>query len=1039
MPIKSPDDAIEVEERITRIFDASTDERATEVRALFVEVLDFDTATGHVDLGAAPANVALPASAERVASLDGVHVVYLALDTPESDRVRKAEAAAAARLIAQQLGGDLLLVVTNSSASQLHLVHPSFAGAWPVLRRMVVERDLPRRTAVQQVSNIYWKRRETRSIQTALFEAFDVEPVTFEFFKEYKRVFETAEESITGFGNDKEARHRFVQTLFNRLMFIYFLSRKGWLTFKDDKDYLNALWRDYRAAEGEEKNFYIDRLRLLFFAGLNNLPSEDLTSAPEAQRLIGNVPFLNGGLFDMNEEDVRTGVIVPDECISQIFTELFDRFNFTVLESTPFDIEVAVDPEMLGKVFEELVTGRHDSGAYYTPRPVVSFMCREAIKGYIEGQDTGVAPEAIARFVDDRDTSGISSVASARMVAQALYEVTVVDPACGSGAYLLGMMQELVELQTALFNVGADAKGIYELKLNIIQNNLYGVDIDDFAVNIAMLRMWLSLAIDFEGEHPPPLPNLDFKVLRGDSLLGPNPSADSYGDMFRHRAQDVAARLAELKAQHMAATTGKETLRSEIERVQDELKEALADAPSPQGATDWRVEFAEVFTQRGGFDIAIANPPYVRQEDIGVNKATLVKQYSEAATARSDLYCYFYARALQVLRHGGMHVFVCSNSWLDVGYGAKLQEYLLRYAHIRAVYESAVERQFSTADINTIISLIRNGHRDDADQTRFVSLRGQFDAAIVEPSLCREIWLSRADMRASGTRDGKWQGDKWGGKYLRAPDIYHYILDKSRDKIVRLGDVATVRFGIKTGANKFFYLTPERIREFGIELQFMRPVMTSPQESRRIAVDPEKLPHRLFLCHEDKEALAGTGALEYIRYGEEQGYHTRSSVRSRGRWYDLGDWNKMQLAMNKLVHTTVRTFLAQDGALFTDNFQFMTNSRNIRPGSLCAAMNSTFFQLIINVEARSNFGQGVLEIQTYETSNAPIVSPTLLSEPGAATFNSAEWDVLNPSAERRQIDESVFDALGLTKGERDAVYESVSELVTNRKRRAQSA
>ena len=115
-------------------------------------------------------------------------------------------------------------------------------------------------------------------------QAFDVEPVTRDFFKEYKRVFEAAEESVTGFGNDEEARHRFVQTLFNRLMFIYFLSRKGWLTFKDDKDYLNTLWCDYRAAEGEDKNFYVDRLRLLFFAGLNNLPSEDLTSEPEAAK-----------------------------------------------------------------------------------------------------------------------------------------------------------------------------------------------------------------------------------------------------------------------------------------------------------------------------------------------------------------------------------------------------------------------------------------------------------------------------------------------------------------------------------------------------------------------------------------------------------------------------------------------------------------------------------------------------------------------------------------------------------------------------------
>ena len=108
--------------------------------------------------------------------------------------------------------------------------------------------------------------------------------------------------------------------------------------------------------------------------------------------------------------------MVPDECIFEMFDKLFDKFNFTVMESTPFDIEVAVDPEMLGKVFEELVTGRHDSGSYYTPRLVVSFMCREALKGFLQGRVPDLSPEAIAKFVDEHDASAISSVAAARGV-----------------------------------------------------------------------------------------------------------------------------------------------------------------------------------------------------------------------------------------------------------------------------------------------------------------------------------------------------------------------------------------------------------------------------------------------------------------------------------------------------------------------------------------------------------------------------------------------------------------------------------------------
>src|SRR4051794_25061619 len=197
--------------------------------------------------------------------------------------------------------------------------------------------------------------------------------------------------------------------------------------------------------------------------------------------VIGHVPFLNGGLFDEKDIDKRGGVVVPDEAIGLILNQLFRRFNFTIAESTPYDVEVAVDPEMLGKVFEELVTGRHESGSYYTPRPVVAFMCRESLKHYL----AQVVPEeaAVARFVDDNDPAAIPD---AEAVLDALKRVKVCDPACGSGAYLLGMMHELLRLRQALFATrGLDAATIYQRKLEIILNNLYGVDLDLFAVNIA--------------------------------------------------------------------------------------------------------------------------------------------------------------------------------------------------------------------------------------------------------------------------------------------------------------------------------------------------------------------------------------------------------------------------------------------------------------------------------------------------------------------------------------------------------------------------
>jgi hypothetical protein len=677
MPIINPQDASDVDQYIQQIFSAPDSERPFAIRKLLVEKLDFNPATGIVSLANPPKNVSLPQNAERIASMPGLNVVYVPLCTPKTNRVRKAEAAAAAKLISDQLMGDILLVMTNNTSSQLHFIYPIFTGTTPSLRRMVIERDLPRRTAIQQLSNIYWQWKASGNIAHAVDRAFDVEAVTTEFFQEYKRVFDSVMGMVQGFGkgeSEEEAKKLFVQTMFNRLMFIHFLSRKGWLKFKGELDYLNALWRDY-PARSEEKNFYESRLKLLFFAGLNNKRSADLgVNNPALHALIGDPPFLNGGLFDQWEIEKRTGVVVPDGAIDLILHQLFDKFNFTVMESTPFDVEVAADPEMLGKVFEELVTGRHESDSYYTPRPVVSFMCREALKGYLESQNTGASPEAIRDFVDQKNT-GKLPVVSAPRVGEALAKVTAVDPACGSGAYMLGMMQELVELMTALYSdqLSHNAQDLYNLKLQIIENNLYGADIDPFAVNIAMLRLWLSLALEYEGPVPQPLPNLNFKIVCGDSLLGPDPSPENYGDLFRHRVHQLAGQLAQLKQKHLRETgPAKANLADKIKDIQDKLREALADSATPEGVVDWRVEFAEVFDQRGGFDICIANPPYVV-----ISSAVLRNMYRDGIYGRMNTYGLFIQRGLQITRNGSQLVYINPRTLLTDKYITNLRKLLL--------------------------------------------------------------------------------------------------------------------------------------------------------------------------------------------------------------------------------------------------------------------------------------------------------------------------------------------------------------------------
>lgn len=503
-------------------------------------------------------------------------------------------------------------------------------------------------------------------------QAFDVEKVTKKFYTEYAAHFEKLRNAVKGLAG--EDQKMFTQTLLNRLMFLRFIERKGWLVPPgdgDSRDYLRLL---HNAGGYRGKSFYTGRLKKLFFEGL-------AVEGKQQSDAIGKVPFLNGGLFEENDLDRRIADL-PDAAFAPILGEagLFYRYNFTVAESTPLDIEVAVDPEMLGKVFEELVTGRHESGSYYTPRPVVSFMCREALKGYLTDA-TKIDAGIIAPFVDRHTVSGLT-LSGARAIAEALDNLRAVDPACGSGAYLLGLLHEIVGLYRLLYSdkLKNDAREIHRIKLDIIQKSLYGVDIDPFATNIAMLRLWLSLTVD--SDEPAALPNLDFKIETGDSLTGPDPQ--QFGLLHLH---EPARQLAILKGKYLRAHGDeKQSLRRLIQKEQKDLASTLRSLCP--GAIDWRVQFCEIFfSDRGGFDIVLANPPYVRQELIKDQKPALKKVYGGLFSGTADLYIYFYLRALQLLARGGMLVFISSNKWFRAGYGEKLRAYIAKATTVQTILD----------------------------------------------------------------------------------------------------------------------------------------------------------------------------------------------------------------------------------------------------------------------------------------------------------------------------------------------------------------
>jgi hypothetical protein len=331
---------------------------------------------------------------------------------------------------------------------------------------------------------------------------------------------------------------------------------------------------------------------------------------------------------------------------------------------------VAVDPEMLGKVFEELVTGRHETGSYYTPKPIVAFMCREALKAYLHAQLPDEGPDSIERFVDDHHPDGLRDPEA---VLEALRSVTACDPACGSGAYLLGLLHELVELRRCLFSVRqVDPVSDYRRKLEIIQRNLYGVDIDPFAVNIARLRLWLSLAIDYDGPKPEPLPNLDFKIEVGDSLTARHVGE---GGQLALRQKPVEE-FQKLKTTYLTAHgDDKRRLYADIQVAKKNLADLTHGGATVHGF-DWPVEFAEVFAD-GGFDLLLANPPYVRTHRLSDTQKQILWQIYSGFKGKADLYACFIQRGIDLLKQGGIVTYICSDGWQRLDSYDVLRSYIL--------------------------------------------------------------------------------------------------------------------------------------------------------------------------------------------------------------------------------------------------------------------------------------------------------------------------------------------------------------------------
>ena len=536
----------------------------------------------------------------------------------------------------------------------------------------------PCTTAANRLMELANKKKNGSMSLTDVIEAFSVERLNKEFFNGYKAQYTKFLKTIA----DTKQHRDYVKKLLGRLVFLQFLQKKGWMGVPatndkwegGDKNYLRNLMDKYKG----NNRILSDVLEPLFFKTLNEKRPGDIADSRLGDNI--KIPYLNGGLFDkdrIDELDIDFEYSYFDELIN-----FFSQYNFTIDENDPDDTEVGIDPEMLGHIFENLLEDNKDKGAFYTPKEIVQYMCNESVVQYLKTHTDAQLHTALENLIRNRQVDAeLQNKETANAIYELLRAVKVCDPAIGSGAFPMGVLNVLFNTRQILYGFRRDMKPFLpeEVKRDIIQNNIFGVDIEQGAVDIARLRFWLSLVVD--SEEPNPLPNLDYKIVCGNSLLSRyrldepiknvfveynkknkenKMSFAKYQQMVKdyletsdHTKKDEFRKtIEEIKKVFKTHITGKEQkeitdieyeincinapkLLPDYKQTKEEkaklkkLEKELADKKAKkqdrldnklyENAFEWRFEFPQLLNDDGdfmGFDIVIGNPPYLRVQGI---------------------------------------------------------------------------------------------------------------------------------------------------------------------------------------------------------------------------------------------------------------------------------------------------------------------------------------------------------------------------------------------------------------------------------------
>ena len=775
-----------------------------------------------------------------------------------------------------------------------------------------------------------------------VIEAFSVEKLNKEFFNTYRDHYERfcthllADEQraatyqlfdIPEVPNAAEQTRLekpvrdFVKRLLGRIVFLHFLQKKGWMgcpTGDDtwtggDPDFLC----NYFGKTEDKARFHSQRLLPLFYEALNRPHRPDDVFEPSGSR----IPYLNGGLFEQIIE--RESDIDFPAGDFEALLDFFSQYNFTIDENDPNEHEIGIDPEMLGHIFENLLEDNKDKGAYYTPKAIVHYMCQQSLIYYLlrhlgESDEARAALTYLVRNkqVGEETEHAEYIKAHAAEIERLLDQVKICDPAIGSGAFPIGLLQEIFWLKLTLDLTLNQPERLAEIKRAIIQNSIYGVDKDAGAMDIARLRFWLALVVD--ETEPRPLPNLDYKIMQGDSLLesfegmrldsladpaGTDdiaiPSAPQWEmdlapdqtqlaaeeqeekkeritalirnyfsaqtpeekrrihndiDRFVRRHLDynlaIAEETCEIElnqhrhdvAQKQKQAPGWTPLRKQAKRMAL-LEKAIAERGDYRRRLEqleheaerpyflWHLYFQDVFA-RGGFDIVIANPPYVRQEIIKDYKPLLKAEGYDCFKGTADLFVYFYERSVKMLREGGVLTYITSNKYHRSGYGEKLRGFLAGELTLHEILDFGDAPVFDAIAYASILIGTKDTAPDGHALKAWTWQRGEKIGQVAQVMGEKAFPLQQSNLTPDGWR-------------LERPGVFA-LLKKLKSKGTPLNEYVDGRFyyGIKTGLNDAFVVdraTRDRlVAEHPSSEQVLKPFLRG-RDVKRWKVEPQDL------------------------------------------------------------------------------------------------------------------------------------------------------------------------------------------------------